>query len=71
MRTNTNRQRSKLAEASQEGERVVKERQSEKWVTRPRGGRTIKNFGEKKQKRLADWCKELKKYNEKRQNHVC
>jgi hypothetical protein len=30
-----NRQRSKLAEGSQEGERVEK---SEKWVTRPREG---------------------------------
>jgi hypothetical protein len=60
MRTNTNRQRSKLAEASQEGKRVVKERQSEKWVTRPRAGRKIKNFGEKKQKRLVQRTKQIK-----------
>jgi hypothetical protein len=38
-RTNANRQRSKLAEASQEGEKG-RGKESEKWVTRPRGGRS-------------------------------
>ncbi len=40
--TTTNRQRSKLAEGSQEGEKG-----REKWVSRPREGEVKKNFGEK------------------------
>jgi hypothetical protein len=69
-RTGATRERTgREASLLKEVRKVKRVGESEKWVTRPRGGRSKRNFGEKN--KIEGGRVKRTKRGSKRHNHVC